>query len=369
MARFSLNPEFLLVAPRADFPGGLNHIEKWWVKHRDWLQECGYTLRRRYQADWSPSWKPEDFWHHFEDGQTLTRVMDGTRTSDGLHVVMKQISDKQTPHEVEVYQRMTSEPLSSDPRNRTAPLLDILQVPDEPKKRLLVMPMLRPLDSPEFETFGEAISFFTQIFEAIQLMHEHHIAHRDCTYNNIMLDPSGMFPIPFHPREIDRRRDWKGKVPHLTRTQRPTRYFLIDFGLSGIYPPEEGVVPLDFPTPGGDKTVPEHANESELCNPFPVDVYYLGNLIREEFIGKYHGFEFLYPLVGDMVAVDPSKRPTMDEVVSRFKKIRDSLSSWKLRSRLVRRKDWAIVGLYKSFGHWHRRLAYIATRKPAIPDA
>ncbi|KAI0044592.1 hypothetical protein FA95DRAFT_1583681 [Auriscalpium vulgare] len=287
--------------PFPNFPGGLGNREKWWVKHRDWLQESEYTLRRRYQADWTPSWKPGDLWLKFEDAIDSYHG----RTADGLHVAMKQISDGATPHEVEVYQRMTSEPLSSDPRNRTAPLLDILQVPDEPGERLLVMPLLRPLDNPEFETFGEAISFFTQIFKAIQLMHEHHIAHRDCTYQNIMLDPSGMFPVPFHPQEINCRRDWKGKLRPSTRTQRPTRYFLIDFGISRVYLPKEGVIPLDFPTRGGDKTVPEHDNESERCDPFPVDVYYLGNLIRERFIGKYHGFEFLYPLVTDMVAVDP----------------------------------------------------------------
>ncbi|KAI0041531.1 hypothetical protein FA95DRAFT_1548641 [Auriscalpium vulgare] len=362
------NTEILRAVKRADFPGGLNQIEKWWVKHREWLQESGYTLRRRYQADWTPSWKPGQFYPFHEDGLT-THVMDGTRSSDGLHIAIKQIPVNDASDKVAVYQRMTSEPISSDPRNRTAPLLDILHVPDGSGMRLLVMPLLRPLDKPEFETFGETIAFFTQIFEAIQLMHEHRIAHRDCTYNNIMLDPSGMYPVPFHPREINRRRDWKGKVPHLTRTQSPPRYLLIDFGLSRIYPPAEGVVPLDLPIRGGDKTVPEHDNETQRCNPFPVDVYYLGNLVRERFIWKYHGFEFLYPLVVDMVAVDPSKRPTINEVVARFKEIRASLSSWKLRSRLVRRKDWAVVSMYKSVGHWYRRLGYIISRKPAIPDA
>ncbi|KAI0040837.1 hypothetical protein FA95DRAFT_1502249, partial [Auriscalpium vulgare] len=348
-------------------PGGLNFIEKWWIKHREWLQECGYILSRpRYQPDWTPSWKPGQYYPSFEDGRA-TRIMDATRSSDGLHVTIKRIHVNAASEEVDVYQRMVSEPISSDPRNRTAPLLDVLQVPDGSGERLLVMPLLRPFANPEFETFGEAIAFFTQIFEAIQLMHDHRIAHRDCTFNNIMLDPSGMYPVPFHPREIDRRRDWKGKVPHHTRTQCPPRYFLIDFGLSRVYPPAE--VPYDLPIRGGDKTVPEHDNETELCDQYAVDVYYLGNLVRERFIWKYHGFEFMHSLVGDMVAVNPSRRPTMDGVVTRFKEIRGSLSSWKLRSRLVRRKDWAIVGLYKSIGHWHRRLAYIATRKPAIPDA
>jgi hypothetical protein len=31
---------------------------------------------------------------------------------------------------------------------------------------------------------------------------------------------------------------------------------------------------------GGDKTAPEHQNGDTPCNPFPTDVYYLGNLVR-----------------------------------------------------------------------------------------
>ncbi|KAI0041532.1 hypothetical protein FA95DRAFT_1610940 [Auriscalpium vulgare] len=151
--------------PFPDFPGGLGNSEKWWVKHRDWLQEAGYTLRRRYQADWTPSWKPPgDLWLKYEDGLPVFHIMDGTRMSDGLHVAMKRISDSDFPHEVEIYRRLTSEPLSSDPRNRTAPLFDVLQVPGEPGEHFLVMPLLRPLENPEFETFGQAITSFTQIF-------------------------------------------------------------------------------------------------------------------------------------------------------------------------------------------------------------
>ena len=45
------------------------------------------------------------------------------------------------------------------------------------------------------------------------------------------------------------------------------------------------------------------------------------------------------PLVEDMVQDDPKKRPTMDEVVERFDKIRASLSWWILRKRLVPLED------------------------------
>ena len=52
-------------------------------------------------------------------------------------------------------------------------------------------------------------------------------------------------------------------------------------------------------------------------------------------IQKFRGVEFMRSLVDDMVQDDPAKRPTMDEVVQRFDKIRASLSWWTLRRRLV----------------------------------
>ena len=134
-------------------------------------------------------------------------------------------------------------------------------------------------------------------------MHENNVAHRyvtvrrhrshipfsdtahsrDCTYGNIMLDPSNMFPESFHPAVIDRSKDFRRKAKWYSRTRRPTRYLLIDFGLSRRYDPENGP-PLEEPLRGGDKSAPEHEDRVTPCNPFPTDVYYLGNLVREYYI-------------------------------------------------------------------------------------
>jgi hypothetical protein len=103
---------------------------------------------------------------------------------------------------------------------------------------------------------------------------------RDCTVENIMLDPSEMYPQGFHPTEMNRSRDFKGRAKRYTRTQRPPRYYLIDFGLSRQYLSRKV---LDVPLRGGDKSAPEHRNVIR-CNPFYTDIYYLGNLILQEFI-------------------------------------------------------------------------------------
>jgi hypothetical protein len=103
---------------------------------------------------------------------------------------------------------------------------------------------------------------------------------RDCTANNIMLDPSRMYPEGFHPVKINRSRDFKKCAKRYTRTQRSTRYLLVDFGLSRQYSSRYA---LDEPVSGGDKSAPEHRHWKP-CNPFRTDIYYLGNLVREYFV-------------------------------------------------------------------------------------
>ena len=95
-----------------------------------------------------------------------------------------------------------------------------------------------------------------------------------------MFDPSEMFPEGYHPSQMNRSRDFQGRAKWYTRTQRPPRYYLIDFGLSRQYFSRKA---LDAPLRGGDKSAPEHRNAA-LCNPFHTDIYYLGNLVRQEFI-------------------------------------------------------------------------------------
>jgi hypothetical protein len=95
-----------------------------------------------------------------------------------------------------------------------------------------------------------------------------------------MFDPSGMYPNGFHPVKIDKKRNFKGKATSYTRTQRPPRYILIDFGLSRQYSTRDVV---DEPLRGGDKTAPEHRIQRS-SNPFYTDIYYIGNLVREKFV-------------------------------------------------------------------------------------
>lgn len=86
---------------------------------------------------------------------------------------------------------------------------------------------------------------------------------------------------PVHPIEWNMKRDFSGlaRKPR-SRTDRPVRYYLIDFGLSHQYNPENGAPLVGGIGYGGDQTVPEFKTQRD-CNPFPVDVYRAGNLVRK----------------------------------------------------------------------------------------
>lgn len=99
-----------------------------------------------------------------------------------------------------------------------------------------------------------------------------------------MMDPRPTFPEMFHPGTISRSRDFKSYAKFHTRTSRPTKYLFIDFGLSQKFKPgqDRKVTPIR----GGDRIVPEferHGIKKEF-DPFPVDVFYLGNLVRRYFL-------------------------------------------------------------------------------------
>ena len=74
------------------------------------------------------------------------------------------------------------------------------------------------------------------------------------------------------------------------------------------------------------------------------------------------------PLVADMTQEDPQKRPTAQEVVSRFAEIRRGLGIWKLRSRVVRRDEIWPMRVLRSGRHLFRTAGYIFAQKAAIPE-
>ncbi|KAG6910429.1 hypothetical protein DXG01_010784 [Tephrocybe rancida] len=189
-----------------------------------------------------------------------------------------------------------------------------------------------------------------------------------------MADTAGLFDYPPHPVERMMRRDFTGRVSYpFSRTRKPVKYYFIDFDLAQIYQPEDAPF-LRYPPWGGDKTVPEHQDpDGPMCDPFAVDVYCLGNFLRQYFLDGWDdmpraplpGFDFMRELINDMVNTDPTKRPSMSEVVSRFDIIVERLGNWKLRSPFL--PDGKRHGPIQSIVYWSKQIARVARRVPAVP--
>ncbi|KAG2353295.1 hypothetical protein BDR07DRAFT_1433731, partial [Suillus spraguei] len=117
-----------------------------------------------------------------------------------------------------------------------------------------------------------------------------------------------------------------------SRTECPPRYLFIDFGISRRYHASQNA-PLEPPIWEGTKAFPEFQNQQLL------DVY--------------RGLGFMEPLVSDMTQTDPTRRPTMDEVMSRF---------------AVMKEEWIIMRPFRGLFHWLRCLRFLWRRLPAIPS-
>ncbi|KAJ6507307.1 kinase-like domain-containing protein [Mycena vitilis] len=354
--------------------------EVYWRDHHDWLKECGYLLRPRFRPGWIPSWKLDPPKNEIlcEDGWRPvygSACIDAVCMSDNSKVMLKKVKKTDHPYEEAISTLLSS--LGPSPANHCVPILRVLHPPEDDGMIMLVMPLLRRCDSPRFDTIGEAVEFFRQIFEGLQFMHHHHIAHRDCNYNNIMMDGAHLYPHGFHPDPTHQhlKPNSYSRATHYTRTRFPVKYYFIDFGLSRQYDPTKGPPFYEEVIRGGDRSAPEFDIPGNFsCDPFATDIYYLGNLIRRHFLvgfpeisvyGK-RGFEFMWPLVADMVQDDPTQRPTIDDVVAQFAVIQKELSCWKLRSRVVGQREFPYVP-HRVVGHWYRRIRFILLRVPAIP--
>jgi hypothetical protein len=110
-----------------------------------------------------------------------------------------------------------------------------------------------------------------------------------------MMEADGIYPQGFHPDYENKTPDLQRKAKYLDRrySKKPIRYYFIDFGLSSWFkepelatanqtdPQEERL--LVSGRKGLDKLVPELIG-GEPYNPFPVDVFIIGRVIRRALV-------------------------------------------------------------------------------------
>jgi len=176
--------------------GALAPNEQYWVRLQPFLLARGYRLRPRYDPQWQPSWMSktgrrqyflcEDsivdlvsttllFTFRFITQAQKMNAIDATRIEDGFKVVLKRIRRRSNERDIMDY--LSSPAMRSDARNRTVPMLDVVELPDN-EYLLLVMPHLRGFDTPPFHCYCEVVDAFRQFLQGLTFMHEHNVAHR-----------------------------------------------------------------------------------------------------------------------------------------------------------------------------------------------
>ncbi|THU86957.1 hypothetical protein K435DRAFT_842728 [Dendrothele bispora CBS 962.96] len=370
--------------PPADFdPGALRPHEIWWRDNYEWIKQQGYLLRSRYSPGWIPSWRGtgNTFNFQFADGiPAKYSINDGTRISDGRFVSFKRCPTSSHAQEISIFKYLTEGDISKAKENHCVPVYELLNPPGDPEVVLFVMPLGRSPFDPHFRTIGEVMYFLRQMLEGLQYMHGLGIAHADCCATNMIMDAKEMYPEGYHPLRQHLARDFKGPaLPRYSRTERPPSYYLIDFGVSVKFEPSQPRRMIHLA--GGDKSVPEHLKDPDrtgMFDPFAIDVYTMGNMIRQQFIeGNPNNLEdvpgmrrleFLNDFISDMVDEDPDKRPSISEVFERFTRLESKLSWWKLRTRLVYRTETSLrTTFWRDIKHVIWTIGLILRRIPAVP--
>lgn len=104
-------------------------------------------------------------------------MIDATRVSDGKTVILKKFSRTRDPHEKEITMFLASEPVKSHPRDHCTPIYEVFDLPGE-EFSIFVMPVLDRFYQPPFETVGEVLECFRQVFEVCKVVTPLPYTHR-----------------------------------------------------------------------------------------------------------------------------------------------------------------------------------------------
>ncbi|KAF8527648.1 hypothetical protein BU17DRAFT_39570, partial [Hysterangium stoloniferum] len=240
-------------------------------------------------------------------------IMAATRISNGAVVQLKKISLSKHGNEFSIATHFSSKLLASEPQNHCIPVVEVIKIPKDESIVVLVFPNFLSLRDAKFETRDDIMEFLGQIFEGIQFLHKNNVAHRWCI-------PQGSKKCPNCVRREHRLMDICLRKYYLDNFEHSRRYDTANWLFRGY-------------------------KYHKPCDPFAIDICYIGHMIKMEFIDRKRNVDFMLALVTDMVQENPAARPTIGEVVERFDHMRLNLKSAEILNaeelKYTIRRSWA----------------------------
>lgn len=342
-------------------------VEERWVSFQPYLLSKGYRLRPRYQPDWVPSWKNTNLRPTYcEDSidSMPVRILDATRTMDGRQVIIKMLIPQQGgegKEELDILRHFASAPLKDDPSNHVVPCFDTFPIPGVESGQFIVMPLLGRYNEPPFNQIAEVHDFLQQMFEGLIFMHSNNIVHCDIATTNIMMDSRPLYDEPFHPVYQTLSLDIQRVIyPRYGRLTKGVRYYFIDMGFATWFRDQDS--PHLVTGKLARILAPEQKNDHPY-DPFLLDIYQLGTIIKQDIIPLNSALEFLGPLAEEMTRPNPSARPALTNARKSMNTLFLGLSGVQYRWPLVPRgAGFRVKGIYFIWGlisevqYWFQRL-------------
>ncbi|KAJ7696259.1 hypothetical protein B0H17DRAFT_1198177 [Mycena rosella] len=332
--------------------------EEGWAAWQPFLENNGYMLRRCYRPGWvSEAQTTGKGEFECEDSSYLQstkgRVLDATRISDGMQVVLKFIETASEEAAISAF--LTNKPGAE---NHTLPVLQLIPLSGHPELVFMVMPRMRLCDEDLFGTVGEFVELLEQeIWQGLVFLHSQNIAHRDINMSNIFVDASPTIPGGFHfihtytsggVHDLTRYRG-DDSQPRLIKTRTeagPMKYYYTDFELA-----------IRFPSFEARGLVTGYVGHLLPYDPFKVDMRLIGEMVWMNHLW-YDGIDFLAPFAGKLRDRSPKRRPDAEEALRLFHQLVSKLGEKDLTTPLQyldaseRRKRWASLFLKRHGFNW-----------------
>ncbi|KAF9800520.1 hypothetical protein IEO21_10342 [Rhodonia placenta] len=162
------------------------------------------------------------------------------------------------------------------------------------------------------------------------------------------MDANALFPKGFNPVYDIFLPDGITPASGRSRKDMPITYYYIHFGIS-VYIPPDTHPKLAVGPHGRDQEVPELSADIPY-DPFKVDIFIIGNFFRRNLYDVFSNVGFFLPLIEFMTRRQPESRPTAEEALAQWQKIRERVSyvhrAWRPR---LRKDDWALKVVFDTY--------------------